>query len=98
VSKEEDAQFFDGSGSPWTGILRNASVNLQDMTAGDHVADLTADDLLDMIDKTPAGALPGAKFYMHRSILSVIRNTFIRFYWSNLPGNSGCKLNRQCKD
>lgn len=73
VSKEEDTQFFDGSGSPWTGILRNASVNRQDMTAGDLVENITADDLLDMIDKTPAGALPGAKFYMHRTILSQIR-------------------------
>lgn len=72
VAKEEDAQFFAGSGAPWTGILNNGSVNPVTMTASD-IASLTADDLLDMIDATPSGALAGAKFYMHRSVLSIIR-------------------------
>jgi len=72
VSKEEDIQFFAGTGTPWTGILNNANVNLVTQASGD-VNQLTADDLLDMIDATPTGALTGAKFYMHRSILSIIR-------------------------
>lgn len=72
VSKEEDLQFFAGTGAPWTGILNNGSVNKVVQASGD-ASQLTADDLLDMIDKTPSGALPGAKFYFHRTILSVIR-------------------------
>jgi len=72
VSKEEDLQFFAGTGAPWTGILNNGSVNKVTQASGD-ASQLTADDLLDMIDATPTGALSGAKFYMHRSILSVIR-------------------------
>lgn len=73
VAKEEDIQFFRGTGSPWTGLLRNGSVNHVDMGAGEDMSDVTADDLLDMIDATPAGALPGAKFYLHRHALSYIR-------------------------
>lgn len=72
VSKEEDIQFFAGTGSPWTGILNNANVNKVVQSSGD-ATQLTADDLLDMIDATPTGALNGSKFYMHRSVLSVIR-------------------------
>ena len=73
VAKEEDIQFFRGTGSPWTGILANGSVNKVNMGAGEDMSDITAEDLLDMIDATPAGALPGAKFYLHRHALSYIR-------------------------
>jgi len=72
VAKEEDLQFFAGDGTPWTGILNNGFVNpVYQETAG--VTNLTADDLLSMIDATPSGALAGAKFYMNRTVLSVIR-------------------------
>lgn len=73
VAREEDIQFFTGTGSPWTGILNNGSVNSVNLGAGDGFEDVTADDLLDMIDETPAGALTGAKWYLHRHMLSVIR-------------------------
>ena len=72
IAKEEDLQFFTGTGSPWTGLLNNGQLNQVAQASGDPTQ-LTADDLLDMIDATPTGALNGAKFYMHRSILSVIR-------------------------
>jgi HK97 family phage major capsid protein len=72
VAKEEDIQFFAGIGSPWIGLLNNPDVNIVPQASG-GVADLTADDLLDMIDATPTGALTGAKFYFHRTVLSVIR-------------------------
>lgn len=72
IAKEEDLQFFSGIGAPWTGVLNNGAVNIvYQNTLG--VANLTADDLLDMIDATPSGALPGAKFYLNRTVLSVIR-------------------------
>ncbi len=72
TAKEEDIQFFNGTGSPWTGILHNGSVNIVLQASGD-VDQLTADDLLDMIDKTPSGSLNGSKFYMHRTVFSVVR-------------------------
>ena len=72
VSKEEDIQFFAGTGAPWTGILNNGSVNIVQQASGD-VNQVTVDDLIDMEDATPAGALAGAKYYFHRTILSVLR-------------------------
>lgn len=72
IAKEEDIQFFAGVGTPWTGILNNGSVNVvYQGTAG--VANLTADDLLDLQDAVPTGAQDGAKYYMHRTVLSVVR-------------------------
>jgi len=73
ISKAEDDAFFAGTGSPWTGILNNGSVNVVNMGTGEGFSAMTADDLLDMIDKTPSGMLQGSKFYMNRTILSVIR-------------------------
>jgi HK97 family phage major capsid protein len=72
VAKEEDLQFFAGTGAPWTGILNNAAVNIVIQASG-AASQVTADDLLDMIDATPSGALAGAKFYMHRTVLSKVR-------------------------
>lgn len=72
VSKEEDIQFFAGTGAPWTGILNNGLVNKVVQASG-AASQLTADDLLDMIDATPTGALAGAKFYFHRTVLSLLR-------------------------
>jgi HK97 family phage major capsid protein len=72
IAKEEDIQFFSGTGAPWTGILNNGNVNIVHQITG-GVANLTADDLLDMQDATPTGAMNGAKYYMHRTVLNVIR-------------------------
>lgn len=76
VAKEEDLQFFAGTGSPWTGVLNNSQVNQvtegDGAVPGDSNANL-ADDLLAMQDATPSGALNGAKYYLHRSWLSRIR-------------------------
>src|SRR6185369_2827362 len=72
VSKEEDLQFFAGTGSPWTGIINNTSVNIEN-TASTDPADVTVEDLQAVIDATPSGALNGAKFYMHRTVLSKLR-------------------------
>jgi len=73
TGKEEDEQFFDGTGSPWTGILNNSSVNTVSLANGKRMKDITADNLLDMIDSCPSGAASGAKFYLHRHALSYIR-------------------------
>jgi len=73
VAKEEDVQFFTGTGSPWTGILANTSTPKVTLGTNKDMSDITADDLLDMIDACPSGALAGAKFYFNRHALSYIR-------------------------
>jgi HK97 family phage major capsid protein len=72
VAKEEDIQFFAGTGSPWTGILNNGLVNKVVQSSG-AASQVTVDDLIDMEDATPTGALNGAKYYFHRTIKSVLR-------------------------
>lgn len=75
-AKMEDEAFFKGDGTStygsFTGLLANTSVNEVTMT-GTTFTSMDAEDLLDMIDETPSGALSNAKFYMHRTIMSVIR-------------------------
>lgn len=74
----EDQAFFDGDGTAtyggFTGVLRNTSLNTVTMGAGKTAfTDITAELLLDMVDKTPAGALTNGKYYMHRTIMSIVR-------------------------
>jgi HK97 family phage major capsid protein len=75
-AKQEDLAFFAGDGTTpfgsFTGLLNNSSLNKVTL-AGTTIEGLTADDLLDMVDATPQGALANGKFYMHRSILSIVR-------------------------
>lgn len=91
LAKMEDQAFFNGDGTGtyggFTGILNNTDVN-EVVLASASIEDLTAEKLLDMQDETPAGALAGAKYYMHRSVLSVVRKlktTYGEFIYQN-PG------------
>jgi len=71
TAKEEDVQFFAGIGSPWTGVLNNGDVEFVELDV--PAADMDADALLDLQDKCPTGSQDGAKYYFHRTVLSVIR-------------------------
>lgn len=76
MAKAEDLAFFVGDGTAtygsFTGLLNNTSVNTVVMT-GTTFASLTADDLLDMQDATPAAVLANAKYVLHRSIMNIVR-------------------------
>jgi len=77
-AEAEDIAFFRGEGTSgfggFTGLAENTATNNVAMASGDtDFSDLTADLLLDMIDATPQGALANGKFYMHRTIRSVLR-------------------------
>lgn len=75
-ARAEDLAFFNGDGTStyggFTGLLRASDVN-EVILAGTTFASMDADDLIDMIDDVPAGALANAKFYMHRTIMSIVR-------------------------
>lgn len=77
-AKAEDEAFFTGAGSEdssnggFTGVLNDANVNSYAMTSS-SIEDLTTEDLLGLIDKTPSSVLGSSKFYMHRTIMSIIR-------------------------
>lgn len=74
IDKEVDLQFFNGSGSPWTGLLRNTAIPALELGSGEtDGSDVLVDDFLAAIDALPAGARRNAKFYMHSSFLTQIR-------------------------
>lgn len=72
IAKEEDTQFFVGTGSPFTGILNNTSVNTLSLGTGEDKDDITGDDLIDLIHKCPSGSRAGAKFYMGDDVFAVV--------------------------
>ena len=71
-AEAEDTQFFNGDGTTFTGLLQDTTINEVTMT-GSSILAMDADDLIDMVDATPQGALGNAKYYLHRSLKSVIR-------------------------
>jgi len=73
VAKQEDLQFLNGTGSPWTGILNNGSVGSVALAVSAGVSAITFEKLIDMQDECPSGVLPGAKYYMNRQIFSYLR-------------------------
>ena len=78
-AKAEDEAFFVGDGTStygsFTGLLENANVNEVTQDSGDgSFEDLTVEYLRKMQDETPQGALANAKYYMNRTILSIVRN------------------------
>jgi HK97 family phage major capsid protein len=74
IAEEEDEQFFNGTGTPWTGIVNNANVTYVTMAAASGFADITASDFLDMQDEMPVGAgRKSAKYFLHRTILNTAR-------------------------
>jgi len=72
MAREEDEQFFNGSGSPFTGVLQDTNVNVVTM-ASTSIINISADDLINMVDATPQGALANGKYYLNRTIMSFIR-------------------------
>ncbi|TVR41535.1 MAG: phage major capsid protein [Cryomorphaceae bacterium] len=76
IAIEEDRVFFQGSilaGDPFDGILNSLGVGTFQLGVGDLVADLTADDLEQVIYEIPTPARAGAKWYMHPTVFSVLR-------------------------
>lgn len=78
-AKAEDEAFFIGDGTTtygsFTGLLEDSDVNEVSMDSGDgSFDDISVGYLRDMQDATPQGALANSKYYMNRTVLSIIRN------------------------
>lgn len=77
-AKAEDLAFFTGAGDgdttngEFTGLLNNAYINEYAMDAS-SIESITVEDLNSVVDETPSGALGGAKWYLHRSMKSILR-------------------------
>jgi HK97 family phage major capsid protein len=75
IGTAEDAQFFQGTGSPFTGIF-----NVTDVTGSNYgkkvestVAALEAQDFLDLAYGVDQRYVNGGAFYMHRTLAAVVR-------------------------
>lgn len=73
LAGEEDNQGLVGTGSPFTGVLNDASVNLVAPAAGNSTFTLctTGDNLRDMISNVKPSALAGAMYIMHRVVFAL---------------------------
>lgn len=73
----EDAAFFVGDGTStyggFTGLVGISGTNTVTLAVASTFSSVTADDLLDMQDATPAAGNARGKYYMNRSIRSVVR-------------------------
>ena len=69
LSQEEDNQLFNGTGSPFTGILNDTSVNIVQMSTGNTSFDnVTYDYIAQVFTSLPSGLLPNARWYMHSDV------------------------------
>lgn len=74
LAGEEDKQGLNGTGSPFTGVLNNTSVNIVTAPSGhDTFAELDLDDYRDLISQVKTSCLPSAAFIMHRSVWGLVQ-------------------------
>ncbi len=74
LAGEEDFQGLDGVGTPFTGILNDAGVNIVDLGTGDvDFTNSDLDDYRDMIAKIKPLALTGAVFIVNKVVWSHIQ-------------------------
>lgn len=74
LARLEDDQGLTGTGSPFTGVLGNASVNVVTAATGhDTLAELDLDDYRDCISQIKPSALRGAVWVMHRDLWALLQ-------------------------
>lgn len=74
LAGEEDKQGLVGTGSPFTGILSNSSVTVVTMASGQETfAELTLNDLRDLVANVKSSVLPTAAFIMHRLVWVLVQ-------------------------
>ena len=77
IAKEEDRVVFTGdvtAGDPFNGVLHNSDVTAFTLPSTKTAfSDVTADNLADVTSLLPAALSSGAKFYLHRTVLNVLR-------------------------
>lgn len=76
IAYKEDLAFFTGDGTSTygsiTGLTNFASTSVQTMTST-SIADITAQDINNLVFKVPTKYRSGAKLYMHPTIFSYIK-------------------------
>jgi HK97 family phage major capsid protein len=70
---ELDNQAFNGTGTPFTGLLGSSGAGYSVVLAGSLISGLDADDLSNMIAKLDGLKKQGARYYMHGQTLHYVR-------------------------
>ena len=74
IAGEIDTQGLVGTGSPFTGILGNASATVVTMSSGNNTfSSITLADCRDLITQVKPWALQGAGYVMHRTVWAIIQ-------------------------
>lgn len=77
IAKEEDRIVFQGrvlGADPFNGVLHNPGTTQHVLPANsDAFTDITADDLEEVVSKQSSTLTGNARWYMHRTIFSIIR-------------------------
>ncbi len=72
ISKKEDAAFFSGTGTPYTGLFNDTTVNIV-RSGSTTMTTITTDLLQDVIDATPSEYAANGQFLLNRTFMSVYR-------------------------
>jgi HK97 family phage major capsid protein len=72
MAKKEDAAFFNGTGTPYTGMFNDTGVNIV-RSASTNMTNVDTDKLQEMIDATPSDYAANGKFLLNRLYMSVFR-------------------------
>jgi HK97 family phage major capsid protein len=75
MAGEEDKQGFMGTGSPFTGILKDTTVNILNMGSGDvNFDDFVLGDLISLRAQVKSSVLKTSAYFMHREIWDLVQN------------------------
>ena len=94
IAKKEDAAFFNGTGTPYTGMFNSTAVNIV-RSASTTMTTVTTDQLQDVIDATPSEFAANGKFLLNRLFMSVYRkmkDTTGRYLFNDATGGSPASL------
>lgn len=72
--KQEDIQGFNGTGSPFVGVLNATGVPTTPHAGGSNVTSLSYPDLVKATTNIYTNAASGSKFYFHRTVIGHIRS------------------------
>lgn len=94
IAKKEDAAFFSGTGTPYTGMFNATDVNIV-RSGSTAMTTLTTDQLQDVIDATPSEYAGNGKFLLNRLFMSVYRkmkDTTGRYLFNDATAGSPASL------
>lgn len=94
MAKKEDAAFFNGTGTPYTGLFNDTGVNVVN-TASTTMTTVTTDQLQDVIDATPSEFAANGQFLLNRLYMSVYRkmkDTTGRYLFNDATAGSPASL------